>query len=61
MTYEVVIKLEDEIISSDFNADIAIARVREANAKSRVKTFVFSLLTISFVVWLFASDYIARM
>jgi len=54
-------KLEDEIISSDFNADITIARIREANAKGCVKAFVFSLLTISFVVWLFASDYIARM
>lgn len=61
MTYKVVIRVEDEIISSDFNADIAIARVREANAKSRVKSIVFSLLTISFVVWLFASDYVARM
>lgn len=61
MTYEVVIKLDDEIISNDFNADIAIARIREANAKSRVKTFVFSLLIASFIIWLFVSDYIARM
>lgn len=61
MTYKVVMRVDDEIISSDFNADIAIARVREANTKSRVKSIVFSLLTISFVVWLFASDYIARM